>query len=142
MEAKTIQTSGDFIDRDAEKAFLGALLLDWNAMGEASSKIHPEDFFYGCNKLIYATMQSLYGKVPQLDLVILVDELRKQNLLDQAGGAAYVACLTDQVPSSKNINHYIKNIKECKANRDVKDISGEISEDASFVALIILKLCC
>lgn len=130
MEAiTTTQNGGDFIDRDAEKCFLGALLLDWDAMGEASSKIHPEDFYYSCNKLIYATMQSLYGKVPQVDLVILVDELRKQNLLDQAGGAAYVACLTDTVPTSKNIDHYIKNIKECKANREVRDISGEMSEN-------------
>lgn len=125
----TTQNGGDFIDRDSEKCFLGALLLDWDAMGEASSKIHPEDFYYSCNKLIYATMQSLYGKVPQVDLVILVNELRKQNLLDQAGGAAYVACLTDTVPTSKNIDHYIKNIKECKANREVRDISGEMSEN-------------
>jgi len=124
----TPQISGDFYNTDAEKCFLGALLLDWDAMGEASSKIHPEDFYYRCNKLIYATMQSLYGKVPQVDLIILIDELKKQNHLDEAGGPAYIAALTDQVPTSKNIDHYIKKIKECKVTREVKDISGEITE--------------
>lgn len=122
------QISGDFYNTDAEKCFLGALLLDWDAMGEASSKIHPEDFYYKCNKLIYATMQSLYGKVPQVDLLILIDELRKNHHLDEAGGPAYIASLTDLVPTSKNIDHYVKKIKECKTTREVRDISGEITE--------------
>lgn len=122
------QNSGDFSSADSEKCFLGALLLDWKVMGEVSSKVHPEDFYYRCNKLIYATMQSLYGRVPQVDLVILIDELRKQNHLEEVGGVAYVTCLTDQVPSSQNIDFYIKNIKNCKANREVREISGEINE--------------
>lgn len=129
MEVQTLaQNSGDFIDTDSEKCFLGALLLNWSVMGEVSSKVHPEDLYYICNKLIYATMQSLYGKVPEVNYIILIDELRKQNHLDEAGGPAYITSLTDQVPSSVNIDYYIKNIKECKANREIRNISGEIND--------------
>ena len=104
---------GDFINSESEKCFLGSLLLDWNVMGEVTSQIKPDDFYYNCNRIIYQTLQDLYGKVPKADLVILVNELSKKNLLEKAGGAAYISSLTDSVPSIANISYYIKQIKEC-----------------------------
>lgn len=120
---------GDFINSESEKCFLGSLLLDWNVMGEVTSQIKSDDFYYNCNRIIYQTLQDLYGKVPKADLVILVNELSKKNLLEKAGEAAYISSLTDSVPSSANISYYIKQIKECRANRAVKEIAGIIDEN-------------
>ncbi|MCR4823008.1 MAG: hypothetical protein K5873_09085 [Treponema sp.] len=119
---------GDFKNPDSEKCFLGALLLDWSKMGEVTSQIKAEDFFFNCNQIIYRTMQELYGKVPETDITILINELTKKNLLEKAGGAAYLASLTDLVPTSANIDYYINQIKECRTNRSVKELAGNIDE--------------
>lgn len=116
---------------EAEKCFLGALLLNWNVMGQVISELQPEQLFRHHNRIIYQTMTSMYGKVDNMDVLVLINELNKQNLLDRAGGYAYLSSLTDTVPSAANIDYYIKNIKECYSNRELKDISFSLNDNVN-----------
>ena len=47
-----------------------------------------------------------------MDLVTLTEELKKRDILDQVGGAAYLTELTTAVPTAANVAHYAKIIKE------------------------------
>lgn len=116
---------------EAEKCFLGALLLNWNVMGQVISELQPEQLFRHHNRIIYQTSTSMYGKVDNMDVLVLINELNKQNLLDRAGGYAYLSSLTDTVPSAANIDYYIKNIKECYSNRELKDISFSLNDNVN-----------
>ena len=82
---------------DAEQATLGALLLDWDAVGIVLPYLRPERFYSIQNQKIFEAILSLYNKGTRGDLLTLQDELRSSGQLDAAGGIAYLSSLTDTV---------------------------------------------
>jgi len=88
---------------DAEQATLGALLLDWDAVGIVLPYLRPERFYSIQNQKIFEAILSLYNKGTRGDLLTLQDELRSSGQLDAAGGIAYLSSLTDTVPTSANV---------------------------------------
>ena len=46
-------------DSDAEKAVLGAIFIDPEAIADASAVVQPEDFYERANQIIYQAMLDL-----------------------------------------------------------------------------------
>lgn len=116
---------------EAEQAVLGALLLNWTAMSEVVSILRPDRFYSLQNQVIYEAMQKLFSKNATGDTISLINELTVENKLDQAGGAAYIASLTDTVPSAANIDYYAEMVLDRASRRDLIHISSELKA-ASF----------
>ena len=70
---------------EAEQAVLGGLLCDWSSMALIVSTLKPDRFYSLQNQIIYDAFVSLYAKGVQGDTLSLVEELRKQGKLEQAG---------------------------------------------------------
>ncbi len=115
---------------DAEQATLGALLLDWDSMSDIVTKLRPDRFYNLQNQLIFEGLISLFKQNVRGDTLTVINELTKLNKLDQAGGAAYIAGLTELVPSSANIDYYVDIILDCASRRDLLKISSEIKASA------------
>ena len=111
---------------EAEQAVLGALLLNWNAMAEVVSNLRPDRFYSKQNEIIYEALVKLYSKSATGDTISLINELTVEGKLEQAGGAAYIASLTDTVPSSANISYYADIVLDRAARRDLINISAEL----------------
>jgi len=111
---------------EAEQAVLGALLLNWGAMSEVVSVLRPDRFYSLQNQVIYEAMQKLFSKNATGDTISLINELTVENKLEQAGGAAYIASLTDTVPSAANIDYYAEMVLDRAARRDLIHISSEL----------------
>lgn len=111
---------------EAEQAVLGALLLNWSAMSEVVSTLRPDRFYSLSNQVIYEAMVKLYTKSATGDTISLINELTVENKLEQAGGAAYIASLTDTVPSAANIDYYANMVLDRAARRDLIHISSEL----------------
>lgn len=111
---------------EAEQAVLGALLLNWTAMSEVVSILRPDRFYSLQNQVIYEAMQKLFSKNATGDTISLINELTVENKLEQAGGAAYIASLTDTVPSSANIDYYAEMVLDRAARRDLIHLSSEL----------------
>ena len=111
---------------DAEQAVLGALLIDWSAMSDIVSKLKADRFYSLQNQVIYEAMQKLFSKNTKGDTIALINELNVENKLEQAGGAAYIASLTDTVPSAANIDYYTDMVLDRAARRDLIKISSEL----------------
>ena len=111
---------------EAEQAVLGALLLNWSAMAEVVSTLRPDRFYSLSNQVIYEAMVRLYTKSATGDTISLINELTVENKLEQAGGAAYIASLTDTVPSAANIDYYANMVLDRAARRDLIHISSEL----------------
>ena len=111
---------------EAEQAVLGALLLNWGAMSEVVSILRPDRFYSLQNQVIFEAMQKLFSKNATGDTISLINELTVENKLEQAGGAAYIASLTDTVPSSANIDYYAQMVIDRAARRDLIHISADI----------------
>ncbi len=90
---------------DAERSFLGALLL-----GEDSRRAAPSlaaaDFMAPPNQRIFTRIRALEEAGQPVDLVTLTDALHERGELEDAGGAAYLASLLDGVPRISNVGHY------------------------------------
>ena len=117
---------------EAEQAVLGALLLNWSAMAEVVSTLRPDRFYSLSNQVIYEAMVKLYTKSATGDTISLINELTVENKLEQAGGAAYIASLTDTIPSPTeyklfvNIDYYANMVLDRAARRDLIHISSEL----------------
>lgn len=91
---------------DAEEAVLGSLLINPDAMFDVSNFLRPDAFYRVANRWIYEAMLELTGKQMPLDIVTLVDELRRREQLDEIGGETYVYDLLNVVPTSINAEAY------------------------------------
>src|SRR5688572_20781049 len=97
---------------EAEKCVLGAILIDNHQFNAAAEFIDDRDFFRDAHRRIWNKMVVLSERGEAIDLVTLKDELARSAELDEVGGPAYIAGLTDGVPRAANVEHYAKIVKE------------------------------
>jgi len=97
---------------EAEKCVLGAILINNQAFNQAAEVIDAQDFFRDAHRRIFEKMVGLTDRSEPVDLVTLKDELSRTSELDEVGGPAYIAALTDGVPRSANIEYYARIVKE------------------------------
>jgi len=113
---------------DAEQAALGAVLLDNDAIDSALQYIRPDDFYSNANRHVFEAVLNLHNQGRQkADIITVVAELRRMGELETSGGAAYVATLTNMVPSSANIDHYAKLVQDCSLRRALLRLSAEMN---------------
>ena len=125
---------------EAERCVLGAVLINNHAFNQASEIIDSEDFYRDAHRRIFDRMVSLSERSLPIDLVTLKDELGRAGELDDVGGPAYIAGLTDGVPRSANIEHYARIVKErstlrrlIQATSDVLARAHDAEEDADLL---------
>ncbi len=97
---------------EAERTVLGGILLDNKNLNVVLSIISPEDFYKDANRKIIEKIVSLIDKGKPVDVVTLSEELQKEGILEEMGGASYLSSLMDGVPKSLNIEFYAQIIKE------------------------------
>jgi len=110
---------------EAERAVLGAVLLDDKAFLAVFESLKPEDFYLDGHRKIFGCMLHLLSVSRPIDLITLKEELQKANELEVAGGAAYLAGLTDGLPRALNIEHYATIVKEKSTLRRLIRVSNE-----------------
>ena len=115
---------------EAERAVLGAVLLDWSSMPTVIALLRPERFYYRQNQIVFDALVSLYMKGITGDIISVVNELTSTGKIDEAGGGGYISSLTDFVPTSANVEYYAGIVKEASIRRDLINVSAEIKLSA------------
>lgn len=116
--------------RDLEEAILGAALLEKGAFELASEILKPECFYVETHKIIFDAMKRLYEKSMQIDLLTVVEELKKMGELENVGGAYYITQLTNAVASTASLESHCLIVLEKYMARELIRVSGEIIHDA------------
>ncbi len=111
---------------EAERSILGAILLDDKAIFTVLETLKSHDFYLEGHRRIFEKMSLLTARSRPIDLVTLKDELQRSDELESAGGAAYLASLTDGLPRAINIEHYAQIVREKSTLRRLIQISNEI----------------
>ena len=117
-------------NNEAEVAVLGSMLIDKEAVGRAIELLDSESFYKNAHSKIFSTVVNLYDKNKAIDIVTIVDELRKSDLLEEVGGSSYIASLTSSVPTSANISHYAKIVREKAVLRSLIGTATKIISDS------------
>lgn len=113
---------------DAERAVLGALIIDSEAIGEVASFLKPEDFYRERHRAIYAARLDLYERREPGDFVTLVDELRRRGQIEAVGGESYLLELVGDVPTATHVEHYGRIVERCALMRRLIGAAGQIAE--------------
>lgn len=93
-------------DSSAEKAVLGAIFIDPEAIADASAVVQPEDFYEKANQIVFQAMIYLSDREEAIDPLTLQDELNKRNQLDDIGGIGYVSELALATPTAAHVTYY------------------------------------
>jgi replicative DNA helicase len=101
---------------DAERAILGAILLDNRHYDEAES-ISSVDFSLSSHQVIFSNMALLMDEGTPVDLVTLHEVMTKRRQLDSCGGPAYLASLTEYLPRTLSIAAYVQIVKDAAQRR-------------------------
>lgn len=83
--------------RDAERACLGAALLDNSFMRSALDCLSVTDFGLSAHRELFALMLQSDQEGLPFDILMLVESLQQQNKLEAVGDIAYLSSLTDDV---------------------------------------------
>ncbi len=113
---------------ETEESFLGALLLDKEAIIKVADILSPEDFYRPNHRMIYEAILRLYEKQMPLDVVTVTDELERAKALKEAGGASMLASLASRVPTAAHVIHYARIIREKGLLRRLISTASEITE--------------
>ena len=97
---------------EAEQAVIGAMMIERDAIHKVSDLLQAEDFYREAHKLIYIAMQELFSKNEAVDIVTVVEILRRDEKLETAGGVAYVTALANSVPTAANLIYHAKIVEE------------------------------
>ena len=97
---------------EAEKAVLGAILLDSDNLSKVSDFLLPEDFHVKPNRIVFDVLLGLSKHVQFIDLVTLQDALDKSGRLDEIGGSQYLLELQEDIPAVGLIEQHAKIVKE------------------------------
>ncbi|MDD5173865.1 MAG: replicative DNA helicase [Candidatus Omnitrophota bacterium] len=114
---------------EAEMAVLGSMLLDREATALAIEMLNHSYFYKDAHKKIYSAIIKLFDENRAVDIVTVVEELKKNNALDDAGGPSYITSIASGVPTAANIVHYVKIVKEKYILRNLINASTQIAAE-------------
>jgi replicative DNA helicase len=116
---------------EAERALLGSTILD-NSMMPVLESQPAEAFFSGANRTLHSALLSLHRRNSPIDLVTIHEELTRLGKLEQVGGAAYIASLTDGVPIGNRplVEEYARIVAEKARLRQIITVSNEMLNSA------------
>lgn len=104
---------------EAERAVIGALLLNDEYLGRVSEFLLADDFYSPAHRIIYQTILDLTHQLKRIDLVTLQDELLKREQLEAIGGIIYLISLQEDFPVVGFIEQHARIIKEKSTLREL-----------------------
>jgi len=115
---------------EAERAILGAVLLDNGLISQAIEQLRPEDFYVPSHRRIFVAMIGLFERGSEINPILIGEELKKENALESVGGISFISNLTYGLPHSTNITHYAKVVRGKSMLRQLIKAANKITQEA------------
>ena len=115
---------------EAEQAVLGSVLLDPDVFASVNEFIDADDFYKRAHQLIFNVMLSLNEQQEGIDAITVQNELQKQNMLENIGGADYIYELVASTPTAANAEYYAKIVEGKSLLRKLIHASNKIVESS------------
>ncbi len=116
--------------KELEEAVLGALMLEKDAYAVVGEILKPESFYEPSHQLVYGAIQGLSMQQKPVDVLTVVEELKRRGDLEHSGGAIYIAELSEKVASAAHIEYHARIIAQKYLARELISFSSDISQNA------------
>ncbi len=115
---------------DLEEAVLGAVMLDTDAFAITSELLSAEMFYVPSHRTIYESCEELFTQGKPIDMLTVSDTLRRKKKLNEIGGAAFLAQLTQKVGSAMNIEFHSSIIAQKYVQRELISSATRIQRES------------
>lgn len=134
-DLQTQKNSADTLKRpphsvEAEQAIIGGLMLENQVWDKISTKICEADFYRAEHRILFRSILVLATRSQPFDVVTLLDNLKSNNALDEAGGEAYLFELANNTPSVANVSAYADIVREKSVHRQLIGVATDIADSA------------
>lgn len=103
---------------EAEKAVLGAMLVDRKAI-DAAANLNASDLHLDSHRTILTTIRTMAAQGMNVDTLTVWQELQRKGLSESVGGIVYVTALPDGLPRNYDVRPYVKVLREKSALRSI-----------------------
>ena len=111
---------------EAEEALLGSIFINPNVIGDVVDIVTSEDFYKNNYKLIFSEMVKAYNVGKIIDVLLIIESLKKQEMMDEVGGEDIIYDLTEVVPTAANAVNYAQIVRDKSIQRQLIGIGEEI----------------
>ena len=115
---------------ELEEAVLGALMIDNDALSNAIELLKPDSFYKHQHQKIFSTIEDLFNSAKKVDILTVVEELKRKGLLEEIGGPSFITKLTERIASAANIETHARIIAQKFIQRELIRISNQTIKDA------------
>ncbi len=115
---------------EMERNLLGSIMIDPRVADDIVSIVHSSDFYLESHQILYDRIIQMYNSGHQVDVPLLVEELRRNNLLDKIGGEAYIIEILHSVAYAVHAKSYAEVVREKSVLRSLIQTASEILQDA------------
>lgn len=115
---------------EAERAILGAIILDNGLVNQAIELLKPDDFYVRAHYHLFRAMISMSERGAEINPILVGEELRRDGSLEQVGGIAFISELTYGLPHFTNIVHYAKVVHDASMLRQLVKVANKITSEA------------
>jgi replicative DNA helicase len=116
---------------EAERAVLGAMILDRDALHEGLERLEAEYFFSPNHAQIYGGLVDLFKQEADVDVVALADALKRRGKLEDAGGTPYLLSLVEDITTVASFSYHLRLLEEKHVLRSLIDVSVNLADRAS-----------
>jgi replicative DNA helicase len=112
---------------EAEQSSLGAILLEPSyAIPVVMGLLNEDDYFHQTHKSIFRAVCKLHKGQTAIDLNTVIDAVKPVDF-SSVGGIGYLAELTDNTPTARNVGYYAKIVKrESERRKRILRAVGDI----------------
>jgi len=116
--------------RELEEAVLGALMLEKDAYSVISDILRPESFYDKTHEMIFSAIQDLAVQQKPIDMLTVVEQLRKRGELDYVGGPFYIAQLSSKVVSTAHLEYHARIVSQKYLARELISFTSNVATKA------------
>ncbi len=97
---------------EAEQAVLGSMLIERTAVERAAEILKPDDFYREPHRYIFEAVLALAERDEAVDLITVIEELRRRNRFENVGQDTYLYQLMEAPSTAANVEYYAKLVEE------------------------------
>ncbi|MDO4762976.1 MAG: replicative DNA helicase [Flavobacteriaceae bacterium] len=113
-----------------EKLIIGSCLIDKKGLDETVDLLSPEVFYDPRHQEIFRAIVNLFNGNKPVDLMTVIQELKRTEKLNVAGGDHYIIELSMGVSSSAHAEYYARVISEKHILRSLINISANVIDES------------
>lgn len=111
---------------EAERAVLGAILLEKDSLPRVVEALRPSDFYKEGHRKVFEAMIALFERSEPVDLLTLREELRRRVELEEVGGDTALATMVEEATTAAHLHTYAGIVREKALLRELIGVSTQI----------------